>query len=144
MTNTIRGFIIIFSTMALTRGVDYVTGNTVDRGGLLGDTLALPIVWGVACIILAALGVAASVRRCPRLGQWAGILGFAVNTMFAAQVFEWHMMPIPWPPEDLRFATDHLGHAAAWATIAVALWWRTGINRQIAAALIADGQANGR
>lgn len=143
MSRAMAALIAILSLMSFQRGLDYLTGNTIDRGPLWDDNLTLPVVWGIACMLVAVLGITAAVRMCPLLGQWAGIFGMAVNAMFAVQVFEPHMLPVPWPPEDARFVSDHLGHASMWWLIAVTLWWRAGISRRVAEKLAADRKANG-
>lgn len=130
MTRALRAFVYILSFMALARGLDYVTGNEYDLGRLWGEDVAMPYLWGAACLAGGVAAVVAAVFRFPGLAVNAGIFNFATNVMLAAQVAEYRMLPYPWPPEDIRITVDHLGHAVLWLTIAVVVWWREGVLRR--------------
>lgn len=130
MTRALRAVVYILSFMALARGLDYVTGNEHDMGRMWADEVAMPYLWGAACLVGGVAAVAAVLFHIPGLAINAGIFNFAVNVMFAAQVVESRMSPVPWPPEDVRIPVDHLGHAALWMAVAVVVWWREGVKRR--------------
>lgn len=131
MTRTMQAMIGILSVMMLSRGVDYITGDSIDRSPIWVENLSQPEVWGIACIVLAVTGGYAVIARCPVAGKWVGFLGFAVNAMFAVQIWAPSMSPWPWPPEDTRLVTDHLGHAGGYAVMSLSLWWRMGVERRM-------------
>lgn len=130
MTRALRAFVYILSFMALARGLDYVTGNEYDLGRLWGEDVAMPYLWGAACLAGGVAAVVAVVFSFPSLAINASIFNFATNVMLAAQVVDSRMLPYPWPPEDVRIPVDHLGHAVLWLTIAVVVWWREGVLRR--------------
>lgn len=130
MSRAIAVYVFIFSCMSLSRGVDYVTGNSVDRGRLLDDALSMPMVWGTACLVGGALGIISLYVKSGVFAVNTAIVNFAVSVMLGVQVFHADMLPTPWPPEDVRIATDHFGQAAAWAATAFTLWWREGVRKR--------------
>lgn len=130
MNKTLMAITAVLAAMLAVRGIDYVTGDPVSAGVRISDGAEMPLYWGWASIA-ASLAVAASLvfKKHTALLNSA-LVCFAINAMFAVQVFDPRMAPVPWPPEDTRLVFDHVGHAALWFVIAATVWWREGINRR--------------
>lgn len=130
MNKTLMAFSWVLTLMLAARGVDYVTGDSFAAPVKISEGAEMPLYWGWAAISAAALVSVSLVMRHPRFLQNAALVCFAINAMFAVQAFDYRMLPVPWPPEDTRLVTDHIGHALLWFLIAAALWWREGIVRR--------------
>lgn len=130
MTREGTAFAWVLNLLLLARGIDYVTGNSFDMGRIWGESVGMPIYWGTACIVTSVLVTVALLRKKFEALQFFALVAFGINVMFAVQSADYRMLPVPWPPEDFRLLGDHVGHAAMWLILAVALWWREGINRR--------------
>lgn len=130
MNKSLMAFAWILSTMLAVRGLDYVTGDSFSASVRISDGAEMPLYWGWASLIAAALVMGSLVLKQSRFLQNSALVCFAVNAMFAVQVFAYRMLPVPWPPEDARLVADHIGHSLLWLLIAAALWWRAGIVRR--------------
>lgn len=130
MTNTLKAIAWVLSLMIINSGIDYITGNQFDMGRVWGDHISMPVWWGLACIVTGATSVGALIADNAKLLFNAALVAFAIYLMFAYQIFDMRMLPFPWPPEDNRLLSDHLGKASIWLIIATSLWWREGVNRR--------------
>lgn len=130
MTREGTAFAWILNLLLLLRGLDYITGDTHSMGHAWGDDLGMPMYWGTACIVTSLIVTVALVRKKLEALRFSALVAFGINTMFAVQSADYRMLPVPWPPEDFRLLGDHVGHAAMWLILAVALWWREGIDRR--------------
>lgn len=124
MTGYIRGLLLIMGVIAFVRGIDYSTGSASDMGRWVDDGLNMPDVWGAACLMCGVLLLAAAGTGHVRLAINACLIAFAVSFMLAFQVWDVRMWVIPWPPEDVRVPTDHLGRSAIFLLTGVTLWFR--------------------
>lgn len=123
-----RVLVAILSVGMIARGVDYVSGNSYDMGRLWGDHLTIPELWGIACLIVAALALLGLALNRVGLVINAGIAGMAISVMFAVQVADMRMFL--WPPEDVRIITDHLVTAATWLLASATIHYRRGVDRR--------------
>lgn len=130
MNKSLMAFAWVLSTMLAVRGLDYVTGDSFAASVKISDGAEMPLYWGWASLIAAALVMGSLVLKQARLLQNSALVCFAINAMFAVQAFAYRMLPVPWPPEDTRLVADHIGHSLLWLLIAAALWWREGIVRR--------------
>lgn len=130
MTRSLKGMVWIICLMQAVRGLDYVTGNEHDMGRAWAEQLGMPVYWGLACLVASAAVVVALCAAWPRVLLNAALVSFAINAMFAVQVFDMRMSPVPWPPEDVRLIFDHIAHSALWFLVAGTIWWREGIYRR--------------
>lgn len=130
MNKSLMAFAWVLSTMLVVRGLDYVTGDSFAASFRISEGAEMPLYWGWASLIAAALVMGSLVLKRARLLQNSALVCFAINAMFAAQAFAYRMLPVPWPPEDTRLVADHIGHSLLWLLIAVTLWWREGIVRR--------------
>lgn len=130
MNKSLMAFAWVLSTMLAVRGLDYVTGDSFSASFRISDGAEMPLYWGWASLIAAALVMGSLVLKRARLLQNSALVCFAINAMFAVQAFAYRMLPVPWPPEDTRLVADHIGHSLLWLLIAVTLWWREGIVRR--------------
>lgn len=138
VTRAMSALVAILSWVMVARGMDYVTGNRYDMGRLWGDHLAMPNVWGTACLFVGFTAILGLVIRKPRLVVNVGLVGMAISVMFAIQVADMRMFE--WPPEDIRIITDHLGQAASWLLVSATIHYRLGVEKRKAAILEeADG-----
>lgn len=131
MTRSLTAGVAILNTMLFVRGVDYSTGNVYDAAGrVFGDHIDMPGVWGASCLAISILVYAAIAVRWVQVLKNLCLFAFGVNAMFAVQIYEARMFPVPWPPEDTRLIADHIGHAALWLLFAATIWWREGVRRR--------------
>lgn len=135
MNRPLVAVVAILSFVAVTTGVDYVTGNSYDMGRTFGDQLVAPYVWGVACLLVGISALVGVIRKDDILAINSAIGGMATYAMFSFQIFETRMLPHPWPPEDLRLLSNNLGLAALWMVVALTLFFRQGVDRKKAALL---------
>lgn len=141
MTRTVKALMLILALMMFAIGLDYVTGNQHQLINDWSDETDMPLVWGSACLLFAAAAVYSVVWARNMFAVNTLLFGFAVNVMFAVQVYDPRMSPIPWPPEDVRLITNHLAHAGCMLVLAAALWWREGVKRRCSE-IIEQGVAN--
>lgn len=130
MTREGTAFAWVLNLLLFARGLDYVTGNPFDMGRIWGESVGMPLYWGTACIVTSVLVTVALLWKKFKALKFFALVAFGINAMFAVQSADYRMLPVPWPPEDFRLLGDHVGHAAMWLILAVALWWREGINRR--------------
>lgn len=130
MTREGTAFAWVLNLILFARGFDYITGNPFDMGHEWGESVGMPFYWGTACIVTSLLVTVALLRKKFEALQFFALVAFGINVMFAVQSADYRMLPVPWPPEDFRLLGDHVGHAVMWLILAVALWWREGINRR--------------
>lgn len=128
MTRTMQALVAIMTTVETVRGIDYVTGNSYHLGRVWADELSMPMIWGIACLVVSAVAVWGLVRDRPRVVINAAIGGAAVSAMFAIQIADMRMFA--WPPEDIRLIGTHIGNAAVWALIAMATHYRLGVEKK--------------
>lgn len=139
MTKFLIGQVVLMTVLLAGYGLDYLTGNTFDMGRVYGEGVYMPTYWGAACLATSVYVVYGLLRRCPKALINASLVAFAINTMFAVQIADSRMLPVPWPPEDFRLLFGHVVHAGIWASIALALWWREGVTRR-SDELLAEGE----
>lgn len=130
MNKTLMAFAWVLTTMLAVRGIDYVTGDSAAAPVKVSEGAEMPMYWGWASLVATVLVMGSLVLKKASFLQNSALVCFAINAMFAVQAFDFHMLPAPWPPEDTRLVTDHIGHALLWLLIAVALWWREGVVRR--------------
>lgn len=130
MNKTLMAFAWVLATMLAVRGIDYVTGDSAAAPVKVSEGAEMPMYWGWASLVATVLVMGSLVLKKASFLQNSALVCFAINAMFAVQAFDFHMLPAPWPPEDTRLVTDHIGHALLWLLIAVALWWREGVVRR--------------
>lgn len=131
MTRAVRAIISLLAFELFVRSVDYLTGDSYNARNV-EDNLSVPEVWGLfglAAVIIVALGLFSKRAGVVQAGC---VTSFAIYTMFAVQIFELRMLPIPWPPEDTRFLTSHLTLAGLWLLMALVIWWRAYIAKKCA------------
>lgn len=99
MTRAVRFYILMLGVTLVSRGIDYVTGETFEE--------VTPIlVWGLACLTVGAVMCVSAFARHWQLPYISCISAFAVYTMIAVQRFDVDMLPWPWPPERNRVFVD--------------------------------------
>lgn len=123
MTRAVRAIISLLAFELFVRSVDYLTGDSYDSRNI-EDNLSVPEVWGLfglAAVFIVVLGLWSN-----RLGivQTGCVTAFSIYTMFAVQVSDLRMLPIPWPPEDTRLLASHITFAGLWLLMALVIWWR--------------------
>lgn len=128
MTRTMQALVAIMTTVEIVRGIDYVTGNSYHLGRVWADELSMPMIWGIACLVVAAVAVWGLVRDKPRVVINAAIGGAAVSAMFAIQIADMRMFA--WPPEDIRLIGTHIGNASIWALIVATTHYRLGVEKR--------------
>lgn len=128
MTRAMQYLVTIMTVVETARGIDYVTGNSYHMGRVWADELSMPMIWGIACLVVATIAVWGLVRDQPRVIVNAAVGGSAVAFMFAIQIADMRMFA--WPPEDIRIMASHLGTSAIWTLIAATIHYRLGVEKR--------------
>lgn len=102
-----------------------------DMGGAQGA------VWGVACLVAAAVVLVGLLRRSPVVAVQGSLISFAVYGMFAWFVLDDTILI--YPPDDWRILADHAAHSALWLTFAVSISFRHGVLQILARKGARDG-----
>ena len=129
MTRAVRAIISLLTFELFVRSVDYLTGDSYSERRV-EDNLSVPEVWGLfglAAVFIVVLGL---LSKRTGVVQAGCITAFSIYTMFAVQIFEFRMLPIPWPPEDTRLLTSHITFAGLWLLMALVIWWRAYIAKK--------------
>ena len=111
----------------LVRSLDYLSGGDV---GVPDDNLAVPEVWGVACLATFFVALTGLLLKNSAVIKFGSITAFSVYLMVAVQMFEVAMLPYPWPPENPRLSVTLLVISALWLSVAGILWWREYVSKE--------------
>lgn len=126
MTRTMRLLLLIGALQFVARGTDLLFSpesgvDALDIGGAQGT------VWGVACLVAAAVVLVGILRRSPIVAVQGSLIGFAVHGMFAWLVLENTILSAP--PDDWRILADHATNSAFWIVVAVSISFRHGVHQ---------------
>lgn len=136
MTRTMQLLLLIGVLQLVARGTDLlfspVSGEIArDMGEAQG------VVWGVTCLIAAAVVLVGVLRRSPIISVQGSLIGFAVYAMFSWFVLG-HTI-LTHPPDDWRILADHAANSAFWLTVAVSISFRHGVHQILARKGVKDG-----
>lgn len=115
----------IFAFQLASRGADYICGNPKPGMGAfeLGEYTPA-MVWGITCLIVAALVTAALVAQAPRVLRVGQIIAMCVYLAFSVLVVD---DVVRGGLDDWRFFTGYLAAAAMWGVMAGSLTIRIAI-----------------
>lgn len=123
MTRTMQAMMIIGFFQLIFRGTDLIfspASETPSVDGVEG------MVWGITCLIAAAVVLFGTVKRSPRIAIYGSLISFAAYAMFAW--FSLEMTLFASPPANWRIAGDHAASSVFWLVIAVSINFRHGIH----------------
>ena len=126
MTRTMQLLLLVGALQLVARGTDLlfspVSGVIAqDLGGAQGA------VWGITCLIAAAVVLVGLLLRSPVVAVQGSLIGFAVYGMFAWFVFDDTILA--YPPDDWRILADYAARSAFWLTFAVSISFRHGVHK---------------
>lgn len=136
MTRTMQLLLLIGALQLVARGTDLLfspVSGEIARD--MGD--AEGVVWGVTCLIAAAVVLVGSLRRCPLVAVQGSLIGFAVYAMFSWFVLDYTILTQP--PDHWRILADHAANSAFWLTVAVSISFRHGVHKILVRKGVEDG-----
>lgn len=124
MTRTMQLLLLIGALQLVARGTDLLFSPesgvaALDVGGAQGS------VWGMTCLVAAAVVLVGLLIRSPIVAVQGSLIGFAVYGMFAWLVLESTILTNP--PDDWRILADHANNSAFWLVVAVSISFRHGV-----------------
>lgn len=136
MTRTMQLLLLVGALQFVARGTDMLFSPesgaiALDLGGAQGA------VWGVACLVAAAVVLVGLLRRSPLLAVQGSLIGFAVYGMFAWLVLENTILTSP--PDNWRILADHATNSALWLVFAVSISFRHGVHQILVRKGAGDG-----
>ena len=136
MTRTMQLLLLVGALQFVARGTDLLFSpesgvDALDMGGAQGA------VWGVACLVAAAVVLVGLLRRSPLIAVQGSLIGFAVYGMFAWLVLENTLLISP--PDDWRILADHATNSALWLVFAVSISFRHGVHQILVRKGAGDG-----
>lgn len=126
MTRTMQLLLLVGALQFVARGTDMLFSPesgvaALDLGGAQGT------VWGVTCLIAAAVVLLGLLLRSPLIAVQGSLIGFAIHGMFAWLVLEYTIFTSP--PDDWRILADHATGSAFWLVVAVSISFRHGVHQ---------------
>ena len=126
MTRTMPLLLLVGALQFVARGTDLLFSpesgaSALDIGGAQGT------VWGVACLVAAAVVLVGLLLRSPIVAVQGSLIGFAIHGMFAWLVLESTILSTP--PDDWRILADHATNSAFWIVCAVSISFRHGVHQ---------------
>lgn len=136
MTRTMQLLLLVGALQLVARGTDLlfspVTGEIArDMGDAQG------VVWGVTCLIAAAVVLVGVLRRSPLVAVQGSLIGFAVYAMFSWFVLEYTVLTDP--PDNWRILAGHAANSAFWLICAVSVSFRHGVHKILVRKGVKDG-----
>lgn len=136
MTRTMQLLLLVGALQLVARGTDLLFSpesgvNALDMGGAQGA------VWGITCLIAAAVVLVGLLLRSPVIAVQGSLIGFAVYGMFAWFVLDNTILT--YPPDDWRILASHVAFSAFWLTFAVSISFRHGVHNILARKGARDG-----
>lgn len=124
MTRTMQLLLLIGALQLVARGTDLLFSPesgvaALDVGGAQGA------VWGITCLVAAAVVLVGLLIRSPIVAVQGSLIGFAIYGMFAWLVLESTILTNP--PDDWRILADHANNSAFWLVVAVSISFRHGV-----------------
>lgn len=115
----------ILTFQLASRGADYVSGNPKTGMGAFEVSEYTPaMVWGITCLIVAALVTASLVAQAPRVLRVGAIIAMCVYLAFSVLAVN---DAVRGGLDDWRFFTGYLAAAAMWGVMAGSLTIRIAI-----------------
>lgn len=126
MTRTMQLLLLVGALQLVARGTDLlfspVSGAIArDMGGAQGA------VWGITCLIAAAVVLVGLLLRSPVITVQGSLIGFAVYGMFSWFVLDYTILA--YPPDDWRILADHAAKSTFWLIFAVSVSFRHGVHQ---------------
>ena len=136
MTRTMQLLLLVGALQLVARGTDLLFSpesgaSALDVGGAQGA------VWGITCLVAAAVVLVGLLRRSPLVAVQGSLIGFAIHGMFAWLVLENTILSAP--PDDWRILADHATHSALWLVFAVSISFRHGVHQILVRKGAGDG-----
>lgn len=128
MSADLRILLTVLSLTSVIRGIDYMTGSEFVAARGWGEESTMPLLWGAASVGVGLYGLLAAAINCKRQAINVGLVGMSVSAMFAVQVFEMRMLPVPWPPQDARIVVHYIGQAVLWLLVTGTAYFRQGVS----------------
>lgn len=136
MTRTMQLLILVGALQLIARGTDLLFSPEPTKVALdMGE--AQGAVWGITCLIAAAVVLVGVLRRSPLVAVQGALIGFAVYAMFSWFVLEYTVLVSP--PDDWRILADHAARSATWLIIAVSVSFRHGVHQILVRKGASDG-----
>lgn len=136
MTRTMQLLLLVGALQLVARGTDLlfspVSGEIArDMGGAQGA------VWGITCLIAAAVVLVGLLRRSPVVAVQGSLIGFAIYGMFAWFVVDDTILA--YPPDNWRILADHVAKSTFWLIFAVSVSFRHGVHKILVRKGVEDG-----